>query len=211
MVLAYNLAIVWGSAALALAACLPLAIRIGPWVRGGAMTVVSVAALVSNALFGFALYAMLQVKAPAPVNSVYTYSDTYDVTWLDSMLVIGGVLLLAAWIMALREAVRAHQRDWHALLPLGALVALVATYGYFARGLPLSAATTVCLFHPSDGAFANYCGHFRPSAAILVAVVVGPVATLIYTLLRPVRDGRTLPGGLTASPPDAPNTQPEVG
>lgn len=211
MVMAFNLAIVWGSAALALVACLSLAIRIGPRARGGAMTVVSVVALVANALFGFALYAMLQVKAPAPVNNVYTYSDTYDVTWLDSMLVIGGALLLAAWIMALSEAVRAHQRGWRALLPLGALVAFVATYGSFARGLPLSPPTTVCLFHPSNGALANYCGHFRPSATILVAVVVGPVATLIYALLRPVRDGRTLPGGLTASPPDAPNMQPEVG
>lgn len=211
MVLAYNFAIVWGSAALALAACLPLAIRIGPRVRGGTMTVVSVAALVASVLFGFALYAMLQVKEPAPVNNVYTYSDTYDVTWLDATLVIGGVLLLAAWIMAFSEDVQAHQRNWRALLPLGALVAVVATYGYIARGLPLSPATTVCLFQPSNGALANFCGHFRPSAAILVAVVVGPVATLIYALFRPVRDARTLPGELAASPPDAPNTQPEVG
>lgn len=189
MRLSYNLAILWMSVAFALAVCLPLATRIGPRVRGGAITVVSVAALVASALFGWALYAMAQVEAYAPGTGLYPY----NANGLNSALVIGGALLLAAWIMAFSQAIRTHHWGWRALLPLGVCAVILAIYGVFVAGVPYSAANTVCPFVSTNPELTQFCSPRTPVAVVVLAVVVlGPVVTLIYALLHPAQDGGTL-------------------
>ncbi|HEY7848806.1 MAG TPA: hypothetical protein VIC27_02015 [Ktedonobacterales bacterium] len=181
MDISFNLAILWVSVLLALAVYVPLAIRIGPWVRGGAMTVAGGGALVASALFGWGLSAMAQTEAHALGSGPYPYNATE----LTVTFVIGGALLLAAWSMALVEAVRARRWGWRALLAIGVCATFAATYGFLAMGIPYTGATTACVLLSSNRALAPFCSPRTPLAALtLVFMVVGPAATLAYALSR---------------------------
>lgn len=174
-----NYAILWVGIPLALAPCIPLALRLDARTRGGALTALSILALAANALFAWELRGLTQFEAMATGSGPYPY----DATVLACAFVLGGALLLVAWSLALVAEVRVHGWRLRGSLTLGVCASIAAIYGFLALGFPRASVTTACVFLSSNSALASFCGPRVPLATLtLVVMVAGPVATLIYAL-----------------------------
>ncbi|HEX5440970.1 MAG TPA: hypothetical protein VFW76_08805 [Ktedonobacterales bacterium] len=168
---------------------IPLAILLGARRTHGAIIVSSVAALIAVA---YAWY--------RNVTDVLGYGmHVSNLGSLDGVVAqVGGVLLLAAWTMALAHAAQTKRWVWFALIVVA---------GFLSYSITILAEVNVqpCAFIPPDSASLPVCQPINLWIYLLIALgeALGPAALLLYVVLtsrgqHPWHQ-RQLPEGLVVS------------
>ena len=109
---------------------------------------------------------------------------------------VGGVLLLAAWTLALAHAVQSKRWIWFALIVVA---------GFLSYSITILAEVNVqpCAYIPPDNAGIPVCQPINQWIYLLIALgeALGPVVALLYVALagRGNRRQRQLPEGLVVS------------
>ena len=163
---------------------IPLAIALGQVVRGGPVTVMSVGAGLSMGSFWLTL------------RSLYVPPyDAQTALWLIFSALVGAILLVGAWAVALAQAFRARQWAWVALLCLVVYLASAALVFFEYSGY------ATCIFDP-----AAFCAQTNVTVLPLIlpltlaASFLAPVVLLLYGLRSGARrEPHALPDGLTIS------------
>jgi hypothetical protein len=156
--------------------------------RNGSLIVTAGAALAAIALFWL-------------LGGVATFLNGDGPYFSVSLLTFfaGGMLLLAAWALALNDAAQARRYWWVALLTFGGFVSVTA----FLFSLSPS---NLCLYgQPPEGRLLYSCaGPDRVALALLIAgYLAGPAVALIYALRASGPRRRVALPGLITSPIDA--------
>lgn len=171
---------------IALALLIPLSVVIGQWARGGPVTVACIGAALGFALFWVILSTSYSLTPPSFEASLFATLLGY----------VGGALLtLAAWALALADAIRARRWGWLAAVWLAVYVTIAATYSIFATPI------VSC-------AFSTYPNNCAPQSRIFFWLIaagsfVGPAVLLTYALRHATR---AQPDGLSVSPLDGADT-----
>lgn len=162
---------------------IPLAIGLGRFVRGGALTTLSVGALLALGAFWYGMRDWYTPTAP------FGYSPS---TWIVLFaMIVGAPLLLCAWTLALVQAARAREWVWIGTLCLA--VYLTAATLVFFEATPYA----LCLLDPGA-----YCPPGIQSgqgalASFIAASFIAPGALLVYALRAGTqRQPRGQPDGL---------------
>jgi hypothetical protein len=162
---------------------IPLAVGLGRFVRGGALTILSVVALLAFGAFWFGMRDYYTPTAP------FGYSPS---TLIVMFAVIAGApLLLCAWTVALVQAARRRQWVWLTLLCVAVYIS-AATLVFF-EATPYA----LCLLDP--GAFCPQGIQSGQStlAIFMASSFIAPVTLLVYSLRTGTqRQARALPDGL---------------
>lgn len=164
---------------------IPLGIALGQVVRGGPVTVMSVGAGLGMASFWLALRGLYMPGYGAQAA-----------LWLIFSTLVGALLLVGAWAVALAQAFRARQWAWVALLCLVVYLAIAALFFFEYSGY------APCIFDPSA-----FCPQMNASVLpltlplTLAASFLAPVVLLVYGLRAAGarRQPHALPDGLTVS------------
>ncbi|HEU4782683.1 MAG TPA: hypothetical protein VFS83_05020 [Ktedonobacterales bacterium] len=168
---------------------IPLVILLGARRTHGAIIVSSAVALLAVA---FAWY--------RSVTDVLGYRmSVSELGSTDGIVArVGGVLLLAAWTLALAHAVQLRRWVWFALIVVAGFLSYSITILAEVNAQP-------CAYLPPDGAGLPACQPINQWIYLLIALgeALGPVAALLYVALasrgqRPWRR-RQLPEGLVVS------------
>jgi hypothetical protein len=163
---------------------IPLAIALGQVVRGGPVTVMSVGAGLSMGSFWLTL------------RSLYVPPyDAQTALWLIFSALVGAILLVGAWALALAQAFHARQWVMVALLCLVVYLAIAALVFFEYSGY------ATCIFDP-----VAFCSLMNASILPLIlpltlaASFLAPVVLLVYALSAGARrQPHALPDGLTIS------------
>ncbi len=166
---------------------IPLAILLGARRTHGAIIVSSVVALLAVA---YAWY--------RSVTDVLGYGMSVSGLGTTDGIVarVGGVLLLAAWTLALAHAVQSKRWVWFALI-------VVAGFLSYSINILVELNVQPCAYIPSDNVGIPVCQPINQWIYLLIALgeALGPVAALLYVALagRGHRRQRQLPEGLMVS------------
>ena len=168
---------------------IPLAILLGARRTHGAIIVSSVVALLAVA---YAWY--------RNVTDVLGYNvSVSDLRSVDSVVAqVGGVLLLAAWTLALAHAVQSRRWVWFALIVVA---------GFLSYSITILAEVNVqpCAYISPDNVGIPVCQPLNQWIYVLIALgeALGPAAALLYVALashgQRLWRRRQLPDGLVVS------------
>lgn len=163
----------------------PLAILLGARRTNGAIIVCCAGAILAVAFRGYR-------TASSPID--FSSGEGYGA--LDSIVSqVGGVLLLAAWTLALALAAQARRWRWFAIFVVAGFLSYATQL--VSELLPVM----TCSLNPSG--FTSLTGCSAPNQALLALVTLGetsgPIAALIYVLRAPGRRQRQRPEGLVVS------------
>ncbi|HEY7342506.1 MAG TPA: hypothetical protein VH591_16650 [Ktedonobacterales bacterium] len=168
---------------------IPLVILLGARRTHGAIIVSSALALLA---FSYAWY--------RSITDVLGYSTSVsDLGTTDGIVArVGGILLLAAWTLALAHAVQSRRWVWFGLI-------VVAGFLSYSTIILAEVNVQPCAYIPPDNAGLPVCQPINQWIYLLIALgeALGPVAALLYVAFasrgrRPWRR-RQLPEGLVVS------------
>lgn len=163
----------------------PLAILLGERRVNGAILVCCAGAILAVAFKGYR-------TASSPID----FSSGGGYGTLDSIVSqVGGVLLLAAWTLALAHAALARQWWWFAIFAVAGFLSYATQL--VSELLPVM----TCSLNPSGFTSLTSCP--APNQALLALTTlgeaIGPIAAFIYIMRAPGQRQRQLPEGLVVS------------